>query len=56
MGSPSAPGSPLLLPNLASSSLKRKHSAAAPEPTLFDLNTVEYIYGTPAVEQDDGTY
>jgi len=46
----------LLLPNLASSSLKRKCSATVPEPTLFDPNTIEYIYGTPAVKQDDGTY
>jgi transcription elongation factor len=43
-------------PNLASSSLKRKRSAVAPEPALFDPNTIEHVYGTSAVERDDGTY
>ncbi|KIJ90484.1 hypothetical protein K443DRAFT_15198 [Laccaria amethystina LaAM-08-1] len=43
-------------PNLASSSLKRKRSTVAPEPALFDFNTIEHIYGTPAVKQNDGTH
>lgn len=43
-------------PNLSSSSLKRKRSAIAPEPTLFDPNAIQRVYGTPAVERDDGTY
>jgi len=46
----------LPLPNIASSSLKRKWSAVAPEPALFDANTIECVYGTPAIKQDDGTY
>lgn len=43
-------------PNLASSSLKRKRSAIAPEPALFNANIIESVYGTPAVKLDDGTY
>jgi len=43
-------------PNIASSSLKRKRSAIALEPALFDANTIERVYGTPAIKQDDGTY
>jgi len=43
-------------PNIASSSLKRKQSAVAPEPALFNANTIERVYGTPAIKQDDGTY
>ncbi|KIK05840.1 hypothetical protein K443DRAFT_3611 [Laccaria amethystina LaAM-08-1] len=46
----------LPLPNLASSTLKRKWSAAAPEPALFDPSTIEHVYGTAAIKQDDGTY
>jgi len=46
----------LPLPNLAGSTLKRKQFATAPEPALFDPNTVERVYGTPAVKRDDGTY
>ena len=46
----------LSLPNLATSSLKRKRSAVAPDPALFDLKTIEHVYGTPAIKQDDGTY
>jgi len=44
----------LPLPNIASSSLKRKQSAVAPEPALFDTNTIECVYGTPAIKRDDG--
>ena len=33
-----------------------KWSAIAPEPALFNPNTIEHVYGTPAIEQDDGTY
>jgi len=43
-------------PNLTGSTLKRKRSATAPEPALFDPNTVECVYGTPAIKWDDGTY
>jgi len=43
-------------PNLTGSNLKRKRSATAPEPALFNPNTVEHVYGTPAIKQDDGTY
>ena len=46
----------LPLPNLTGSTLKRKRSATAPEPALFDPNTVECVYGTPTIKQDDGTY
>jgi len=46
----------LPLPNIASSSLKRKRSAIALEPALFNANTIECVYGTPAVKWDDGTY
>jgi len=43
-------------PNIASSSLKRKQSAVALEPALFDTNTIEHVYDTPALKRDDGTY
>ena len=43
-------------PNLATSSLKRKWSAVAPDPALLDPKTIEHVYGTPAIKQDDGTY
>jgi len=46
----------LPLPNLTSSSLKRKWSAIALEPASFDANTIEHVYGTPAIKWDDGTY
>jgi transcription antitermination factor NusG len=43
-------------PRLTGSALKRKCSTPTPEPTLFDPVTIERIYGTPAIEYDDGTY
>jgi len=42
--------------NLTRSSLKRKQSAVALEPALLNTNTIEHVYGTPAIKQDDGTY
>jgi len=26
------------------------------DPALFDPKTIEHVYGTPAIKQDDGTY
>jgi transcription elongation factor len=51
----------LLVPRLppprpAGSSLKRKRSAAVPEPALFEPDAMERIYGTPAIASDDGTH